>query len=139
MIGPVRDGDTRTDRDKPRLYAMLGLRPDRHGDGDVTVVTLVGAVDVFTAPRLRDLLVELIGSGLVRLVVDVDRAVFIDPTALAVLVGAWRRVRDRGGCLALAGASERIRHAFRAASLTGTLAPYETVDRAVRACRAGLT
>jgi anti-anti-sigma factor len=41
--------------------------------------------------------------------VDVEKVTFLDSTALGVLIGAWRRVREHGGCIALAGAPKQIR------------------------------
>jgi anti-anti-sigma factor len=72
---------------------------DRRRAGPATVT---GEIDIFTAPRLRDMLVEEIEAGHVHLLVDVEKITFLDSTALAVLIGAWWRVRAQGRLLAVA-------------------------------------
>jgi anti-sigma B factor antagonist len=101
------------------------------------VVTVAGDIDIFTAPRLRELLVELIDAGRLHLVVDLEKVTFLDSTALAVLIGAWRRVRDHDGCLALVGAPKLIRQIFHVTCLTRNIALYATTDKTVEACHAG--
>ena len=54
---------------------------------DVSVVTVAGEVDVYTAAQLRSVLDEEIGAGHARLVVDLDEVSFLDSTGLGVLVG----------------------------------------------------
>jgi len=41
--------------------------------GDRTVVEVGGEIDVYTAPKLREQLVELVNDGNFHLVVDMDR------------------------------------------------------------------
>ena len=55
---------------------------------DVSVVTVAGEVDVYTAAQLRAVLDEEIGAGNARLVVDLDEVSFLDSTGLGVLSGA---------------------------------------------------
>jgi anti-sigma B factor antagonist len=116
-------------------HVLMSL--DQRRDSLATVVTVAGEVDIFTAPRLRDVLVERIEAGHVHLVVDVEKVTFLDSAALAVLIGAWWRVRDHGGHLALAGAPGPIREIFHVTCLTHNFALYETTDEALRACRTG--
>ena len=62
------------------------------------VVELTGELDAFVAPALRARLDEAIdaaGPGLV--IVDLSQVTFLDSTALGTLVGALRRMRERGG------------------------------------------
>jgi anti-sigma B factor antagonist len=118
----------------PDTHVLMSL--DQRRDGPATVVTVAGEIDIFTAPRLRDVLLEQIAVGHVHLVVDVEKVTFLDSAALAVLIGAWWRVRDHGGHLALAGAPGAIRKIFHVTCLTHDFTLYDTTDEALRACRA---
>jgi anti-sigma B factor antagonist len=117
-------------------HDLMSVRLDQRRDSRATVVTVAGQIDIFTAPRLRDVLVEQIQAGHVHLVVDVEKVTFLDSAALAVLIGAWWRVRDHGGHLALAGAPGAVRRIFHVTCLTHDFALYDTTDEALRACRA---
>ena len=60
-----------------------------------SVVTASGEIDVATAPRLREQLIDLINSKHHRLVVDLSWVDFIDSTGLGVLIGALLVRRSR--------------------------------------------
>lgn len=60
-----------------------------------------GEVDLFTAPKLKEGILDLLGDDTRRLIVDLERVEFMDSTGLGVLVGALRRLKERDGTLAL--------------------------------------
>jgi anti-sigma B factor antagonist len=72
------------------------------------VLTLAGEVDVATAPRLRDRLVQLITEGPPRVVVDLSGLTFIDSMGLGALVSGMKRARAHDGDLRLAGPSDHV-------------------------------
>ena len=95
----------------------MDLSMDNATAGERTVIAVGGEIDVYTAPKLRDGLVELINSGHYHLVVDLEGVDFLDSTGLGVLVGALKRVRSHQGTLALVCTQERLLKIFR---ITGT-------------------
>jgi anti-sigma B factor antagonist len=100
------------ERTSPREF---GVQVNEDGDGR-THVAVSGEVDVYTAPRLRDCLYDLIGDGKTQLVIDFSDMDFIDSTGLGVLVGALKRLRQAGGDLALRSPS---RATFKILEITG--------------------
>ena len=56
---------------------------------------------MYTAPRLRELVIDLVGKGSYQLIVDLGKVGFLDSTGLGVLVGRLRRVRAHDGSLDL--------------------------------------
>ncbi|HEX2191901.1 MAG TPA: STAS domain-containing protein [Acidimicrobiales bacterium] len=71
---------------------------------DAIVVEVAGELDMYTAPMLRDRLLDVIdGQGNHFVAVDLSDVGFMDSTGIHVLVQALRRVRDKGGDLTLAG------------------------------------
>ena len=101
--------------------------------GDHTVLEVGGEVDVYTAPGLRERLVELVEHGARHVVVDLSRVEFLDSTGLGVLVGALKRLRAAGGTLGLVCSHERLLKIFRITALDRVFALYETVDAATAA------
>lgn len=65
------------------------------------MVTVGGEIDLYTAPQLRNELIESLEAGARRLVIDMSRAEFCDSTGISVLLSAMKRSRDRGGDLEL--------------------------------------
>jgi anti-sigma B factor antagonist len=65
------------------------------------VLDIVGEVDLYTAPALRDRIASLIDGGVRKLVVNLEQVGFLDSSGLGVLIGALRRLKERDGDLAL--------------------------------------
>jgi anti-sigma B factor antagonist len=104
----------------------------RHEDGH-TIIEVGGEIDVYTAPKLRDKITELVGNGEYHLVIDMEKVDFLDSTGLGVLVGALKRVRTHDGEMALVCTQPRIRKVFEVTGLTKVFNLYDSVDEAVSA------
>lgn len=104
---------------------------------DHTVLEVGGEVDVYTAPRLRERLIEMIEGGAHHVVVDLGRVDFLDSTGLGVLVGALKRLRAVGGTFGLVCDKEPLLKIFRITALDQVFPIFPTVDAAVAADPAG--
>ena len=82
---------------------------DTRESGDWTVVQVRGEVDLYTAPRLKTLLKELISGGRNRIAVEFGGVEFMDSTGLGVLISGLKRCREVGGALALVAPTEPVR------------------------------
>ncbi|MEI6229479.1 MAG: STAS domain-containing protein [Actinomycetes bacterium] len=81
-----------------------------------TVVTVVGEVDVYTAPTLDEALSATLAEGNTCVVVDMTGVDFLDSTGLSVLVKALKRIREADGSLDVVVSVDRVAKVFR---LTG--------------------
>jgi len=102
-------------------------------EGDKTVVSVGGEIDVYTAPKLREQIVQLVEDGQYHLVVDMEEVEFLDSTGLGVLVGGLKSVRAHDGSLRLVCTQERILKIFRITGLTKVFPIHSTVAEAVEA------
>jgi anti-sigma B factor antagonist len=100
-------------------------------EGDHTVISVNGEIDVYTAPSLRERLNELVASGHYDLIVDMGGVEFLDSTGLGVLVGGLKRVRSHDGTLRLVCAQEKILKVFRITGLTKVFPIHATLDEAL--------
>lgn len=66
---------------------------------DHDVVTLVGELDVATAPQVSPVVRGLLAEGRHRIVIDIDGVTFMDGFAFGVMLVVCRDVRRSGGCL----------------------------------------
>lgn len=98
---------------------------------DRTVVEVSGEIDVYTAPRLRETLVNLVESGNYRLIVDMERVEFLDSTGLGVLVGGLKRVRAHDGGIDLVCTQGRILRIFRITGLSKVFNIFDSVEEAL--------
>jgi anti-sigma B factor antagonist len=77
-----------------------------------------GEIDVFTSPSLRDELYAMIDDGATTVEIDCSQMDFIDSSGLGVLVGALKRIRERGGDFELQGLNPSTRKVFEITGLT---------------------
>lgn len=95
----------------------LGLDVDADHP-EYTMLTVEGEVDVYTAPLLRQKLVDLVDGGASRLIVNLEPVQFLDSTGLGVLVAALNRMRRQDGDMELICSQQRILRVFEITGLT---------------------
>ncbi|MHB8451134.1 MAG: STAS domain-containing protein [Mycobacteriales bacterium] len=111
----------------------MDLSVSTRTEGDRTVVIVAGEIDVYTAPKLREQLIDLVGAGSYHLIVDMESVEFLDSTGLGVLVGGLKRVRAHDGSLRLVCTQERILKIFRITGLTKVFPIHSSVEDALAA------
>ncbi len=102
----------------------------------IEVVYPRGELDSYTAPRLRELLIDLVSRQNYHLVVSLEEVEFMDNRGLGVLVGGLKRVRAHDGALAVVCTQERILRPFRITGLTKVFGAYDSVDEAIEELKA---
>ncbi|MFL5895724.1 MAG: STAS domain-containing protein [Thermoleophilaceae bacterium] len=107
---------------------------DAPADGEATVVSVTGEVDMETSPSFQRGLLRAIGAGRGGLIVDLSQASFIDSTALTSLVRAFDELRKAGGGkLAIVARDSRMRSLFEVARLDRDFDVYSSRDEALEA------
>ena len=115
------------------LEDVVDLKLGHYDKDGIEVIDVEGEIDIYTAPRLRELLIDLAGKTSYQLIVNLDKVGFLDSTGLGVLVGGLRRVRVHDGSLDLVCTREPILRIFRVTGLTEVFGIYQTVDQAIAA------
>ncbi|MAS55272.1 anti-sigma factor antagonist [Nocardioides sp.] len=96
-----------------------------------TIVAVGGEIDVYTAPKLRDKITELVAAGTYDLVIDMEAVEFLDSTGLGVLVGGLKKVRAHDGSLHLICNQDRLLKIFRITGLAKVFVIHETAEAAL--------
>ena len=116
----------------------MDLKLGHYNKDGIEVIDVAGTIDISTAPRLRELLIDLVSTNNYQLIVNLERVEFLDSTGLGVLVGGLKRVRAHDGSLDLVCTQERILKIFRITGLTKVFGIHETVDQAITATKGRL-
>ena len=111
----------------------MDLKLGHYSKDGIEVIDVGGEIDIYTAPRLRELLIDLVSKNNYQLIVNLDKVEFLDSTGLGVLVGGLKRMRAHDGSLDLVCTQEPILKIFRITGLTKVFGIYRSVDQAIAA------
>ena len=103
----------------------FSVQSEQLGEG-THVISLAGEVDLYTAPELKQELLNAIGSGANEVIVDFTDTTFIDSTTLGVLVGGVKRLRPNGGRLSIVCSDPNITKIFEITGLDRVFPIYPT-------------
>ena len=107
----------------------MDLSLETRQEKDHTIIEVGGEIDVYTAPKLRDQMTELVDQGQYNLIVDLEKVDFLDSTGLGVLVGGLKKVRAHDGSLELECTQERLLKIFRITGLAKVFVIRDSADR----------
>ena len=82
---------------------------ERQDEGGAVVLAVRGELDVESGPRMREALLEAIGEGGRRVVVDLEGVSFIDSAGLAALLNVLRRATAARAPLVLIRPGPQVR------------------------------
>jgi anti-sigma B factor antagonist len=99
---------------------------------DAAVVRLVGELDLYNAPVLREALTAIVAEAPARLVIDLGEVTFVDSTALGVLIETRSKLPDTRGFM-LASPGVETKRALQVSGLDRHLGVHESVDEALAA------
>jgi anti-sigma B factor antagonist len=98
---------------------------------DCAVLRIGGEVDVYTAPQLRERVIQLLANGARHIIADLREVEFLDSTGLGALVGSLKRLREQDGSLKLVTAADRILTIFRLTGLVHVFALHASFLEAI--------
>ncbi len=109
----------------------MDLKIETEENDGAAVIRLQGEVDVYTAPKLKSTLIDLVDKGNFKVVVNLEQVDFMDSSGLGVLVGGLKRVRSHEGAIALVCTQENILKIFRITGLVKVFPIFEEESQAV--------
>ncbi|MBC5805282.1 MAG: anti-sigma B factor antagonist [Candidatus Eremiobacter antarcticus] len=107
----------------------VGVR-ELNGERNISIVDLNGEIDVYTSPKVKETIMELIDAGHYALVINLEKVRYIDSTGLGVLIGGLKRVREHSGAVNLVCTNPQIKKIFDITGLVKIFGIYETEEAA---------
>ena len=101
-----------------------------------SLIDLEGEVDVYTAPQLKQQIINLLDDGVRRIIVNLSAVDYLDSTALGVLIGGLKRLRERDGNLDLICPNPRIKRIFQITGLDKIFDIYAGEEEAMAKLKA---
>lgn len=81
------------------------------------VIYLIGEIDTYTAPKLRETLIPLTEEQGKEIVIDLTEVNYIDSTGLGIFIGALKSSHNYHSHLKLQGLSNRVQRLFHITGL----------------------
>lgn len=103
---------------------------------DVAVLDVAGELDLYTSPKLKAAIDDLVAAGHSRLIINLLSATYLDSTALAVLNTARQDTQRAGGTLSLVFDQPQIGRLFTITGLADVFPIFPTEAQALDAVRA---
>lgn len=105
-----------------------------YASGAAAVIEAPASFDIYSAPAVRELAVQLQGDGAAAIVFDMSGVTFMDNTALGVIFGTHKRLLSAGRAgAAVAAASDQVARCFEVAGLSSHLPMHATAAAALAA------
>ena len=104
---------------------------------EVQALDLEGEVDVYTAPVLRQAILDQVEGGVKHLLINLTRVEYLDSTGLGILIGGVKRLKEQGGSLRLVGPSARIQRIFEITGLNKIFDVYASEQEALGTAAGG--
>ncbi|MFH1454219.1 MAG: STAS domain-containing protein [Armatimonadota bacterium] len=101
-------------------------------NGKHQLVEIDGEIDVYTSPKVKEAINELIEKGTYFLVVNLEGVRYIDSTGLGVLIGALKKVREHDGNISLVCTNPQIKKIFNITGLVKIFGISKSVDEALK-------
>ncbi len=97
---------------------------------EVATLRITGELDAYTAPQVREQLVEVLGGDVRWVLVDLRQTEFIDSLFLSILVGAGKRAGQKAGDIAVVCDREHLLRVFSVSGTRELLNVVETMEDA---------
>lgn len=101
--------------------------------GDILVVTPEGKrIDAYSAPAFKGKLVDWIGSGHLRIVLDLSSVEFVDSSGLGAIVSTLKTIGNRGD-LVICGVQKTVMNLFQLTRMNRVLRIFPSREDALKA------
>ncbi len=109
----------------------MELKPSH--SGNVQILRIIGSFDAFSAAPARKWFEEATLIGPAQIVINLEKAHFLDSTALSVLVQGMKRARMAHGDVRLCNTQQPVRMIFELTRLDRVFEIFDSEEDAVKA------
>ncbi|TFB13239.1 anti-sigma factor antagonist [Filobacillus milosensis] len=100
----------------------MNLHIDDFKEGDIYVLKLAGEIDAYTAPQLKEKLLNVIESDSSQVRVDLEKVNYMDSTGLGVFISGLKTANETNSSFKLVNLQDNV---YRLFNITGL---HEVID-----------
>jgi len=101
-------------------------------NNEVIGINIEGEIDVYTSPKVKEALNDLIQKENYNIVVNLEEVTYIDSTGLGVLIGGLKKVKEHNGYIKLICTNPQIKKIFDITGLVKIFGIYDNENDALK-------
>ena len=101
-------------------------------NNEVIGINIEGEIDVYTSPKVKEALNDLIQKENYNIVVNLEEVTYIDSTGLGVLIGGLKKVKENNGYIKLICTNPQIKKIFDITGLVKIFGIYDNENDALK-------
>lgn len=90
----------------------LEIKIDFNDNGNRWIVKLEGEVDIYTSPKLKEMLLDMLEEKKADILLDCEKLEYVDSMGLGALISILKRIRDYEGKIYMENVKPNIRKLF---------------------------
>lgn len=98
--------------------------------GNYAEIKAVGRLNMVSAPKLREIVADVVAGGSSRILVNLEQTPFMDSSGLGALIGCLKAARQAGGDLRIAAVQPQVQMVLGLTSMDKVLTSYASAAEA---------
>ncbi len=99
--------------------------------GDAVILDIVGEIDLYNAPEIKDIVNNLIEERKYNVVINLEKVSYIDSSGIGVLISSLSNLRKYQGGLKIINVFASVKKVFELTKLTSFFEIYDSEDEAI--------
>lgn len=99
--------------------------------GDIVVLVIVGEIDLYNAPEIKDIINKLIEERKYNVVIDLEKVSYIDSSGIGALISSLSNLKKYQGGLKIINVYASVKKVFELTKLTSFFEIYDSENEAL--------
>lgn len=99
--------------------------------GDIVILQIVGEIDLYNAPEIKDIISKLIEERCYNVVIDLEKVSYIDSSGIGALISSLSNLKKYHGGLKIINVYASVRKVFELTKLTSFFEIFDSEEEAI--------
>jgi len=99
--------------------------------GDIVVLVIVGEIDLYNAPEIKDIIHKLIEERNYNVIIDLEKVSYIDSSGIGALISSLSNLKKYQGGLKIINVYASVKKVFELTKLTSFFEIFDSENEAV--------
>jgi anti-sigma B factor antagonist len=100
--------------------------------GDIVILQILGEIDLYNAPEIKDIISKLIEERCYNVVIDLEKVSYIDSSGIGALISSLSNLKKYHGGLKIINVYASVRKVFELTKLTSFFEIFDSEEEAIQ-------